>query len=78
MSKSALYFCLDAEQNLLISDYGAVNVRIFSKEEILLHTIGQEGRGMFDHPAAIALTKSLNLVILSNNRNFGLQIFSCK
>ena len=77
---NAQFFCLDAEQNLLISDSSAHNVKIFSKDGILLHTIGQEGhgRGMFYRPKGIALTKSLNLVILSNNKNFRLQIFSCK
>ena len=75
-----LFFCLDAEQNLLISNFGVNNVKIFSKDGILLHTIGQAGheRGMFYQPKGIALTKSLNFVILSNNKNFGLQIFSCK
>ena len=76
----ARFFCLDAEQNLLISDYSDGNVKIFSKDGILLHTIGQagHGRGMFYRPTGIALTKSFNLVIVSNNKNFGLQIFSCK
>ena len=76
----AHFFCLDAEQNLLICDYGAVNVKIFSKDGILLHTVGQagHGRGMFLRPTGIALTKSLNLVIVSDNINFGVQIFSCK
>ena len=76
----ALFFCLDAEQNLLISDFGVNNVKIFSKDGILLHIIGQAGheRGMFYQPKGIALTKSLNLVILSNNKNFRLQMFSCK
>ena len=77
---NARFFCLDAEQNLLISDHDAHNVKIFSKDGILLHTIGQKGhgRGKFDQPTGIALTKSLNLVILSYNYNFGLQIFSCQ
>ena len=75
-----LYFCLDAEQNVLISDYGAHDVKIFSKDGTYLHTVGQEGheRGMLYHPTGIALTKDLNLVIVSENNNFGLQIFSCK
>ena len=74
------FFCLDAEQNLLISDYGAHVVKIFSKEGTYLHTAGQEGheRGMLYQPRGIALTKDLNLVIVSHNDNFGLQIFSCK
>ena len=77
---NAYFFCLDAEQNLLISDYGAHDVKIFSKDGTYLHTVGQEGleRGMLDHPTEIALTKDLNLVVVSNNKNFGLQIFSCK
>ena len=75
-----LFFCLDREQNLLISDFGAHDVKIFLKDGTYLHTVGQEGheRGMLYHPMGIALTKDLNLVIVSNNNNFGLQIFSCK
>ena len=76
----AEFFCLDAEQNFLISDYGAQDVKIFSKDGTYLHTVGQEGheRGMLYHPMGIALTKDLNLVIASHNKIFGLQIFSCK
>ena len=74
------FFCLDVEQNLLISDYGVHDVKIFSKDGTYLHTVGQEGRerGMLYQPTGIALTKYPNLVIVSDNRNFGLQIFSCK
>ena len=74
------FFCLDAEQNLLISDCGAHEVKIFSKDGTHLHTVGQEGheRGMLYYPRGIALTKDLSLVIVSNNKNFRLQIFSCK
>ena len=76
----AYFFCLDAEQNLLISDRGAHDVKIFSKDGTYLHTVGQEGheRGMLYQPVGIALTKELNLVIVSHNNNFRLQIFSCK
>ena len=76
----AYFFCLDAELNVLISDFRAHDVKIFSKDGTYLHTVGQEGheRGMLYHPKGIALTKDLNLVIVSNNENFGLQIFSCK
>ena len=76
----AFFFCLDAEQNLLISDYKTHEVKIFSKDGTYLHTVGQEGheRGMLYHPEGIALTKDMSLVIVSDNNNFGLQIFSCK
>ena len=75
-----LFFCLDAEQNLLISDFGAHDMKIFSKDGTHLHTVGQEGheREMFCRPKGIALTKDMSLVIASYNNNFGLQIFSCK
>ena len=48
----AYFFCLDAQQNLLISDEGAHNVKIFSKDGTCLHTVGQEGhgRGMLYQP----------------------------
>ena len=77
---NAYYFCLDAEKNLLISDLGANDVKIFSKDGTHLHTVGQEGheRGMLYQPTGIALTKDMSLVIVSFNKNFGLQIFSCK
>ena len=74
------FFCLDAEQNLLISDREANDVKIFSKDGTYLHTVGQEGHegGMLYQPRGIALTKDLNLVIVSCNRNSALQLFSCK
>ena len=76
----AFFFCLDAKQNLLISDYRANDVKIFSKDGTHLHTVGQEGheREMLERPNGIALTNDMSLVIVSNNNNFRLQIFSCK
>ena len=74
------FFCLDREQNVLISDNRAHDVKIFLKDGTYLHTVRQEGheRGMLYHPMGIALTKDLNFVIASHNKIFGLQIFSCK
>ena len=62
----AYFFCLDAEQNSLISDYGAHNMKIFSKDGTLLHMIGQEDqeREMLHQPRGIALTNNQNLVIV--------------
>ena len=76
----AFFFCLDAEQNLLISDNRAHDVKIFSKDGTHLHTVGQEGheRGMLYDPMGIALTKDMSLVIVSDSKNCHLQIFSCK
>ena len=73
------FFCLDKQQNFLISDYGNEQVRIFSKEGTHLHSIGQPGHevGMFKSPRGIVLTKNQKLIIVSENPNFRLQIFSC-
>ena len=76
----AQFFCLDRKQNLLISDWGNDEVRIFSKEGTHLHTIGEPGHevGMLDGPQGIVLTKDLKLIIVSRNNNYSLQIFSCQ
>ena len=75
----AYFFCLDRQQNLLISDCGSSRVKVFSKEGTHLHSIGQPGHelGMLYYPTGIVLTKNLKLIIVSENRNYGLQIFSC-
>ncbi|KAI6649117.1 E3 ubiquitin-protein ligase TRIM71-like [Oopsacas minuta] len=53
------FFCLDVNQNLLVSDWGDDKVKIFSKDGTLLYTLGQRGdeAGMFVHPRGIVLTK---------------------
>ena len=78
--KFANFFCLDRNQNLLISDWWNHKVRIFSKEGTHLHTIGEHGQkvGMFVTPEGIVLTKNLKLIIVSENKNYKLQIFSCQ
>ena len=74
----AMYFCLDSQENIIISDTGAHDIKAFSKEGTLIHTIGGRGQevGMFDHPTGLTLNNELNLIVLSWNDNYGLQIFS--
>ena len=74
------FFCLDAAENIIISDCSASRIQIFSKEGNLINTIGGEGHqpGMLYYPIGIALTKELSLVVVSLNDNFTLQIFSCQ
>ena len=76
----ARFFCLDRKQNLLISNWLNNEVIIFSKEGTHLHTIGEHGHGvgMFLSPKGIVLTENLKLIIVSNNDNYRLQIFSCQ
>ena len=72
-----MFFCLDGQNNIVISDCSAHNIKVFSPAGDLLHTIGQEGdeAGMFIYPKGIAINNN-KLICLSENPNFGLQIFS--
>ncbi|KAI6654164.1 PEP-CTERM domain protein [Oopsacas minuta] len=73
----AYFFCLDERDNILISDCEANQIKVFSPEGDLLHTIGQRGHeaGMFDYPVGIT-THNNKCICLSNNQKFVLQIFS--
>ena len=74
----SMFFCLDGQNNIVISDCSAHNIKVFSPAGDLLHTIGQEGHetGMFFCPTGIAINNNNKLICLSENSNFGLQIFS--
>ena len=73
------FFCLGANEDIIISDWGSDQIQIFTKEGTLLRTLGEPGHevGMFSSPCGIVLTNSLQLVVVSLNNNYGLQIFSC-
>ena len=70
------FFCLDANSNLLLRDDS--QIKIFSKEGTLLHTLGESGHGvgMFQDFGGIAVTENRNLIVVSQNRMYSLQIFS--
>ena len=74
------FFCLDAAENIIISDFSAHRIQIFSKEGNFIQTIGEIGHqpGMLLLPKGIALMEQLSLVVVSYNDNFTLQIFSCQ
>ena len=71
------HFCFDSLNNFVLSDYGSHSIRVFSLEGNLLHTIGREGheQGMFHYPRGVAVTPNGRLICVSNNTNYGLQIF---
>ncbi|KAI6649096.1 hypothetical protein LOD99_6817 [Oopsacas minuta] len=75
--KAANFFCLDGYNNIVISDYYAHKIKVFSPEGDLLHTIGQFGHeaGRLYSPAGIIIHNN-KLICISSNKNFGLQIFS--
>ena len=72
------FFCLDRNNNFVISDIGTHCIHVFSPAGDLLHTIGREGhqQGMFREPKGIAITPNGKLVCVSDNKNYGLQIYS--
>ena len=72
-----LFFCFDPLNNFVFSDYESHSIRVFSPECNLLHTIGRKGHrpGMFYYPAGVAINPNGRLVCVSQNRNYGLQIF---
>ena len=70
-------FCLDPLNNFVINDFTSHSIRVFSPEGNLLHTIGRVGHqpGMFYKPTGVAITPNGRLVCVSENKNYGLQIF---
>ena len=72
------FFCFDTKKDLIISDCFSHQIKIFSNEGSLLHTIGEQGQqvGMFHYPRGLALISDQNLVTVSHSDNYSLQIFS--
>ena len=70
-------FCLDAEHNILITDWLAHCVLIFTSKGELIHKFGREGteRGEFSFPRGIAADSEHRIIIISENPNFCLQLF---
>ena len=71
-----LYFCLDRELNILVTDFSANSVVIFSNGE-LLHKLGKrgEGRGDFISPTGIATDREGRIIVVSHNPEHCIQIF---
>ena len=71
------FFCLDPLNNFVITYFMSHSIRVFSPEGNLLHTIGGAGDqpGMFYFPSGVAVTPNRRLVCVSENKNYGLQIF---
>ena len=67
----ACYFCLDSQENIVISDNGAHSLKVFNREGTMIHSIegSQSDEEMFYNPRGLALNNKSNLVLVSNNRN---------
>ena len=69
-------FCLDKKQNILMADYAARNIKVFSQEGALLHTLGdtQDGDKTIK-PEGMTLTDTNKIICTSQYTNFRLHIF---
>ena len=68
-------FCFDKRQNILMTDYAANNIKVFSQEGALLHTIGDTDRDKTITPHGITLTNSNKIICSSYDTKFGLYFF---
>ena len=72
-----LSFCIDKKQNILMSDYKAGNIKVFSQEGALLHTLGDtQDEDKTIRPEGITLTDTNKIICTSDIRfRFQLHIF---
>ena len=72
-----LYFCLDTEHNILMTDVGTHCVSIFSHGGHLIHRFGRFGykSGEFICPVGIALNSDNIIIVASDNPNHRIQLF---
>ena len=71
------FFCLDPLNNVVLGDQMSDSFRVFSPEGHLLHTVGRRGNKpeTFSFPQGVAITPNGRLVCVSNQINYGLQVF---
>ena len=73
----AYFFCIDKQSNIVITDFTMDDIKVYSPQGQLMHTIGQMGHkpGKFLQPTGVAIYKS-KLICVSGNENYGVQVFS--
>ena len=73
----AEYFCLARNMNIIISDTGAHNVKVFDREGQLVATIGHKGTGPgeFYYPRGIDINKEGLIVVVDEKDSHKLQFF---
>ena len=72
-----MFFCMDPQNNFIIADWLQDDVKVISPEGTLLHRLGSYGykAGTFSYPTGVIVQDETKLVCVSENRNFGLQVF---
>ena len=74
---SPSFFCLDAANNIIISDRYNHAIKIYTELGHHIHTIGREGdgRGEFICPMGVCISKLGNIFVVSDNFDYRLQCF---
>ena len=75
--KEASFLCLDRQFNILVSDFTAHDIKVYSSEGHLIATIGHEGTepGEFCNPMGIDVDKDGRIVVIDNKDTHTLQLF---
>ena len=75
--KLPYYFCLDRHFNIIVSNWDAHNIKVFSLEGDLIATIGHEGTGPgeFYKPTGIDVDKDGRIVVVDEKTTNKLQFF---
>ena len=71
------FLCLDRHYNIIVSDFAAHNLKVFSPEGDLIATIGHYGTGPgeFYSPTGIDVDREGRIVVIDNKRTHRLQFF---
>ena len=71
------FFCLDTAGNIIINDCGSHSIKIITRHDQLIHSIGKEGddRGELFFPFGISVSNSGTICVVSSNANFSIQCF---
>ena len=74
---AAWHFCLDRHMNIIVSNYGTYNVKVFNGEGLLIASIGQRGTGAgeFQDPRGIDINKEGLIVVADIKESHMLQFF---
>ena len=73
----AYFFTIDCIGNIVVSLCGEHSVVVFNRDGKVLYSIAKDGheKGCLHFPYGICITRNGNLIVASDNRNYGLQIF---
>ena len=71
------FFCIDWSGNILVPDYHAHCIKIFSERGKLIYILGEEGAldGKFIKPKSIAFSATRAIAVICNKHNGRVQIF---